>query len=214
VLQQSGSAPVAISGPAPAVRAQPGATPPQACKASLALTAVSARGAGRRLRLGFTRRAGRTVTVDVLRVSRGRRVLAGTRVAHFQRTRGFVWRARVGDGFYVARFRLAGETRELALRRLHGHWTRRPAFARRSACSAVRRFALGRPVFGGSRGTPLRITFRLATPRRATVTVRRGGKVVKRFRGTRTHYTLRPRGLRRGDYRVTLAGETLTARRL
>ncbi len=215
VLQQAGAAPVAISGPAPSVPARPGATPPpRACKASLALTAVSARGAGRKLRLGFTRRVGRAVTVDVLRVSRGRRVLAGTRVAHFRRARGFTWRAPVGDGFYVARFRLAGETRELALRRLHGHWTRRPAFARRPSCSAVRRFALSRPVFGGRRGTPLRISLQLAAPRRVTVTVRRGTTVIRRFRGTRTHYTLRPRGLKRGDYRVTLAGETLTARRL
>jgi hypothetical protein len=137
-------------------------------------------------------------------------VLAGTRVAHL--TRRFTWSARVPDGFYVARFRLGGDTRELALLRRHGRWSTRPPFARRAECSAVRRFALASPVFGGTRGTPLRISVQAAGP--VTVTVRRGAKLVKRFRGTRTRYTLSAHGLERGDYRVTLAGRTLTARRL
>jgi hypothetical protein len=67
-------------------------------------------------------------------------------------------------------------------------------------------------VFGGTGGKALRVSVRLAAPRPVTVTVRRGAHVVKRSHATR--FTLRPRGLKRGDYRVTLAGETLTARKL
>jgi hypothetical protein len=83
-------------------------------------------------------------------------------------------------------------------------------------------------VFGGTRRTPLGISVQLTAPARVAVTVRRAGKVVKRYRtvqvaaGKVRRFTLRPGGLRRGDHRVTIdvrrgsahVKRTLTSRRL
>jgi hypothetical protein len=180
------------------------------------------------LKLGFKRAVPGGATIDVFRVSKGRHVLAETRVAHFAgRTQGFTWNGRgpkVGDGFYLVRYRLANDTQRLVLQRSHGRWTRRPDYYGRLGCSTVRQFKLLRPVFGGTRATPLGISVLLTAPARVTVTVRRGAKVVKRYAappvpaGAVRRFTLRPRGLARGDYTVTLkAGQvtrTLTSRRL
>jgi hypothetical protein len=191
----------------PAATASPasGGSAPVACTASRPLAGAMARGAGRRLRLGFARRVAEPVTVDVLRVP------GGKRVAHFaRRSKRFTWNgAGAADGYYVARFRLAGDTRQLALRRAHGRWTRLPAFVAAPECSALKSFALSSPVF--DRTHPLRISARPA----GVVTVRRGGHVVKRWRSG-AHHTLAAR--RRGVYRVTLTAggvtRTLTSRRL
>jgi hypothetical protein len=145
------------------------------------------------------------VTVDVLRVP------GSKRVAHFaNRSKRFTWNgAGIADGYYVARFRLAGDTRQLALRRAHGRWTRLPAFVAAPECPALKSFALSSPVFDAAH--PLRISARPA----GVVTVRRGGHVVKRWRSG-THHTFATR--RRGVYRVTLVTggvtRTLTSRRL
>jgi photosystem II stability/assembly factor-like uncharacterized protein len=224
-LAQSGAKPPASSSPG---RTSPIlASAPVACAASRALKTASARGAGRRLKLGFTRTVAQPVTVDVFQVAKGRHVIAEHRVAHFtRRSRGFTWRARVPDGYYFARFRLANDTQRLALRRRHGRWSRRPDYYGRLGCSVVRQFKLLRPVFGGTRNAPLGISVALTAPARVAVTVRRAGKVVKRYRAANVRasrrYTLRPQGLRRGDYRVTIdvrrgsahVVRTLTSRRL
>jgi hypothetical protein len=203
VLQQSAARPAA-SRPSPAV-ASTTTTSPTACKASRPLAGATARGAGRRLQLGFTRRVAKPVTVDVLRVP------GSKRVAHFaNRSKRFTWNgAGVSDGYYVARFRLAGDTQQLALRRAHGRWSRLPAFAAAPECSALKSFALSSPVF--DRAHPLRISARPA----GVVTVRHGGDVVKRWRSGGHHtFSARPRGV----YRVTLTTggvtRTLTSRRL
>jgi hypothetical protein len=205
VLQQSAAQPAA-SAPAPAATAVAATSPPTACKASRPLAGATARGAGRRLQLGFTRRVARPVTVDVLREP------GATRVKHFaNRSTRFTWNgAGVSDGYYVARFRLAGDTQQLALRRAHGGWTRLPAFVAAPECSAVKSFALSSPVF--DRAHPLGISVR---PASGIVTVRRGGHVVKRWRSGGHHsLSARPRGL----YRVSLTAggvtRTLTSRRL
>ena len=187
------------------------------CVATSGFKSVSARARGRGLRLGFTRRRARRVTVDVFQHSAGRRVLGNRRVARF--TKAVVWRGRRGsDGLYSARFtmKLPGrlrDVRRVALRRAGGRFTRRPAFYRRASCGAVTSFKLERPAFA-RRG--LGIAFRLGTPARVTVTVRRGGKTVRRFKARagvagRT-YRLRLRSARRGDHVVRLSARLASGR--
>ena len=208
-----------------------GAAKRAGCTASAGLRSVSVRPrrGGRRVRLGFRRRLALPVGIDVFRVSRGRRVLRERLVARYRSgSRAVVWHAR-GDGYYFVRFtmRRAGrvvDVRRVVLRRRHGRFARRPGHHRRDTCGPIRRFKLERPAFGGTRRTPLRGSFELGAPARVRVTVRRHGRVVARFgpvtrRAGRTYrFRVAARGLRRGDYRVTLragrAKSTLVSRRL
>jgi hypothetical protein len=79
----------------------------------------------------------------------------------------------------------------------------------------VRSVKLGLPVFGGTRGRKLALSYRLGSARTARVTVLRGKRVVRRFkahsrRAGRTYrQRIAPRRLKRGTYRVRL---TLTRR--
>jgi hypothetical protein len=200
--------------PAPPPFAGGGAAEDAACRATKRLRGVSARGRGRGLRLGFTRRGAGPVTVDVFQASQGRRVLGTRRITRFSgRRRAFAWNGRRGsDGIYFVRFRARGaETQRVALRRRGGRFARRPGFDRKSGCGTIRTFKLERPVFGGTGGRPLGVSYRLGAPGRVTVTVERRGKVVRRLVRGRTdragrRYRLRVRaaGLRRGDHVVRL----------
>jgi hypothetical protein len=92
-----------------------------------------------------------------------------------------------------------------------GAYTYRFANPRRD----LRSFSLGRRVFGGSRHRPLRISFSAARSGRARVVVTgpkfRRTLFHRRVKAKRTYrLALRPAGLRRGRYRVTL---TLTVGR-
>ena len=83
-------------------------------------------------------------------------------------------------------------------------------------------------MFGGSRNASLAIAARLNQSARVSVTVRRGSRVVKRFKAkmypsTRTiRLKLSSRGLSRGTYKITIdatrpgrsASLTVAARRL
>jgi hypothetical protein len=193
------------------------------------------------VRLTFERRVSEPVRVDVLAVSRGSRVVDERLVRRFDgQSSSVLWdgldaRGRaVPSGYYVARFTIVRsgrplERRRVALARSGGRWSVRPAFERAPACDLVPIYRLESPVFGGSSGAPLRLTFRLERDARVRFTVRRvGGGVVSRQdpvpRTGRTTYliTLPASELRRGDYRVTLeavAGQervatSLTAHRL
>jgi hypothetical protein len=205
------------SGPAPGSAA---------CAPSSGLRSVSVRRRGRgRVRLGFARRVASPVRIDVFRVSRGRRVIRERRVARFaRRSRPAVWRPH-GDGVYFVRFSLRRggrvvDVRRVVLRVRGGRVARRPPHHRRESCGLIRRFKLERPVFGGTRRTPLRGSFQLARDARYRVTITRRGRVVRRFAGSgrRARFSLRARGRARGDYRVTLraggASATLISRRL
>lgn len=204
--------------------------PRQDCSATVAQTlescaattqsfrAVSARARGRRgLRLAFTRRVDRPVTVDVFQVSAGRRVLGQRRVARFtRRTGAFTWSgSRGSDGLYFVRFSIRDERgrldeRRVALVRRGGRFAARPDFYRRTSCATLTSFKLERPAFGGSRNRPLGIAFRLARQGRVTVEVLRGRRVVRRFgtttRRARVTHRLRlaPERLPRGTYTVRL----------
>ena len=236
------------SSPPPAGPAAPAApTPPPvgdgpiACTSSRALSAASVAGAGRALRVRFSRKVARPVSVDVFRVSQGRRVLGERLVARFTgRAKGFTWDGRanrrgrtVGDGYYFVRFTLreasgVADIRRLVLVRSRGRWSARPAYYGREGCATIRSFKLGRPVFGGATTRPLGISVRLTRTANVTVTVRRGSRVIKRYPGAqrladRTYrLSLASRKLARGDYRVTIEVrrgserivKTLTSRRL
>jgi hypothetical protein len=177
---------------------------------------VSAKPAGTGVRIGFERRLDLPVTVDVFRVSQGRRVLRERRVARFRDAReSFTWTPRAGRGHYFVRFRMFRdgkqfETRRVVLQRTAKGFARRPAHHLRDTCGLLRRFKLERPVFGGPAGKPLRAAFELASPARVTITVSRGDTVVKRFAtrrraaGRTFRVALPATGLPRGDYTVRL----------
>jgi len=158
----------------------------------------------RGLRFTVSRRVRRSFTVDVLRNTRGRHVLAGSRVARFTgRTRSFTWKGRhAGAGYYTVRLRLGGDTRQFALVRRHGRFHRRPAIETATGCTLVRSARLSGPAWGGANRRSLRVAVALVRKGTITITVRRGKKVVRRAHTGRV--TLRPGHRQRGDYRVTI----------
>jgi hypothetical protein len=188
-----------------------------ACAAAVAFRSASVRPKGRRLRVRFTRRTSRRVTVDVFRNSRGRHVLGNRRVAHLtRRKRSFTWKGRhAGAGIYTVRLRSGGDTRQFVLSRSGGRFHRRRASVRRPGCGTLRSFKLGLPVFGGTRSRKLAVSYRLGARRTVRVSVLRGKKTVRRYkaRARRAGHTyklsIRPRKLKRGTDRVRL---TLTRR--
>jgi hypothetical protein len=113
------------------------------------------------------------------------------------------------------RLRSGADVRQFVLARRGGRFHRRPASARRPGCGTLRAFKLGLPVFGGTRGRKLAVSYKLASARTARVTVLRGKKTVRRYkarsrRAGRTYrVSIKPRKLKRATYRVRL---TLTRR--
>ena len=211
----------------------------EVCASTAGFRSVSASRRGRGLRLAFDRRESRPVDVDVFQVAQGRRVLRERLVARFSDRDGTVsWNGRgrrgrrLRDGYYFVRFRMekpgADEFRRITLRRSRGRFSARPSFYRTESCGPLRSYKLVRPVFGGRNRTPLGASYQLNERADVTITVRRGSRTIRTFRqGTvdprRTHRVrLSARGLRRGDYRVTItvrAGNstltsTLVSRRL
>jgi hypothetical protein len=195
--------------------------------------AVRRRGS-RGLTFSFARRGSGRVTVDVFRSSRGSRI-GERRVRRFaRRTRSFSWNGRgARDGVYFVRFtttnaRGGKDERRVALVRRRGRWSVRPVFYRREPCGLVESARLTRPVFGGSRRTPLRISFRLNQSARVAIEARRGSRVVARLptrnyvAGRTIRLRIDARDVPRGEVTVTLratrtgrtATHTLTARRL
>ena len=210
---------------------------PTACQSSAGFRSVSARRSGRsNVRLNFARRVSSPVTVDVFRVSEGRRVVRERLVARFpNRSKSFVWngvsnregkRKRVGTGYYFVRYTMLRggkriDVRRKVLRRAGGRFSTRPDYYRRDTCDLLNKFKLERPVFGGPRLNTLKAAYRLSSNARVTVTILKGSKVVKRYaaanRVARRTYriTLPARRRARGDYRVRLqatsGGKTLTS---
>jgi hypothetical protein len=204
-----------------------------AAAAGTGFNAVNARPRRRGLRFSFSRR-GRAVNVEVVRQAKGRRLTKAKRVKLFRnRTKAFTWNGRakgVRNGYYVARFKTRApngkrDVRRVALRRAHGKFRRLGRVERVAPCDLLNSWKLKRSVF--NRKKALVGAFRLSENSRVTVTVKRHGKRIKRYRGNytanKTHRVrFNRRKLRLGDYRVTLkaAGpgkttqSTLVARRL
>jgi hypothetical protein len=209
----------------------------RACARAAGFRRAAVRPRGRGVRITFTRRARRSVRVDVLRHSRGATVLGARRVKRFAaRSRSFTWTGGgAGPGYYTVRLRmrLAGgavDERRFVLERRGRRFVRRPAYVRRPDCAAVAAFRLNAPVFGGTTGRRLRIVYRLTRAARVRVDLMRGGRRVRRLARTQrvragrtVRLAVRPRGLPRGTYRVRLTirrggartrRPALTARRL
>jgi hypothetical protein len=220
--------------------ASPGST---SCLNNPGFVSVGTRSVGRRVALRFVRNARLPVRIEVYRVSAGRRVVREQLIARFDRpTRSVLWdgvanrgrRAPAGAGHYVVRFTMFRngkpyDTRRLVLaRNAAGHFIRLPGLQRRVGCGLLAGFRLERPVFGGTSGIPLVGTYRITARGKVTITVSRGGKVVKRFAtveraaGRTFRFSLPARGRPRGTYRVRLLAQSgenqvvsvLTARRL
>ncbi|MDQ4124012.1 MAG: hypothetical protein M3134_00230, partial [Actinomycetota bacterium] len=183
----------------------------------------------RGLRFDFATLTGQPARVDVFQATRGRRVFRARRVARFAgRTAAFTWpgrsRRRLTNGFYFARFMTGNaedhDIRRVTLVRRKGRFRIVRPHYRRSTCGVLRSFKLSSPAFGGSNRKRLGIAYRLGGEARVSVVLRRGKKVVRRFRArTRAasvihRLSIRPRGLRRGVYRVmvTVAAEGRTSR--
>ena len=231
-------------GPVTAQPERPTVTPPgppaQTCRQDTALRNVGVRPRGRGAVLGFERRVSAPVTVDVFQQSIGRRVTGERLVARFTGRESSVrWNGRanrrgkrVRDGYLFVRYSVrtpqGKETRRVALRRVRGRLTARPAFTAREKCRLLTRTKLGRPVFGGRTGAPLTVAFRARQNTTVTVEVFRGKRLIRRLRSgqatsARTfRLALRASRLRRGDYTVRVTAgsgsnrqvETMTARRL
>jgi hypothetical protein len=79
----------------------------------------------------------------------------------------------------------------------------------------ISRFKLNRPVFGGRKGKRLKVQYRLREAATVTVSVYRNGKRIRRIvnaeartADTTFRFRLRPRGLKRGTYRIHLRAVT------
>ncbi len=108
--------------------------------------------------------------VEVFQVSQGRRIVKERRVARFTKPRTF--KAKVADGYYFARFTMAGvDRRRIVLRRANGRWHTAARHYRRGSCETLRTYKLERPVFGGRQNTPLRVAYRVTKPARVAIVV-------------------------------------------
>jgi hypothetical protein len=114
---------------------------------------------------------------------------------------------------YIARLRLrgaAGVAQRLAFVKTGNRFRRLAPMERRVRCDEVERLALVKPVFGGRKGTPLRIVARVSEAGAATVRVRRGARTVKTVRdrvfapGTTKRISIPAKGLKRGLYSVVI----------
>jgi hypothetical protein len=216
-----------VDQPAPAA----GSDGARACAASDGVSRARVTPRGRALGLELGAAGPGVGTVDVFQQSRGRRVLGERRVARFEDRSGALrWDARgATDGVYLVRFsvRFADgrrAVRRAAVIRRRGRFTLRPAFQRTDRCGTLRNAKLERPVFAGTTGRALRVAYRLGERARVTVTLTRGGRVVRRVSsgvraaGRTYRLRIRARGLRRGDYTVRItagaARAALVARRL
>jgi hypothetical protein len=204
----------------------PPATAPSAvsCLVPAGYRAVRATPRGRGLRITVPRRA----TVDLLRQTRGRTILAPRRIKRFTRAGTFTWSGRgASSGVYLLRVRFPDVERRIVLLHRRGRFVVRPQANRAPSCRLLTAFDLSRPAFGGTRTRSLSASFTVRDDARVFLEVLRGRKVVRRYppttRRAGTHRVLvAAKGLRRGEHKLRLtatAGATkvvaiLTARRL
>ena len=210
-------------------------TPPQCTPKPLTLRRTSIRRRGSGVTFGFS--SSRPVTIDVFRQSKGRSVLGERLVKRFPGVRAARrWNGRdrrgrrLGDGYYVARFRSGRDVQRIPMVRRRGRFSRLPAYDGRESCGFIRSFKLERPVFGGRTNRALNFAMRFAQTTRATVTIRRGNRVVRRVpartyaagRLHRVRLTVKRSTFPRGRYRVTVTAQengrsvsrTLTTQRI
>ena len=171
----------------------------------------------KRVRFSFGPRGQNRVTAKVFRRSTGRRIVRKRVKTFRKRGRAFTWKPRrARNGFYDVRFTRTApngqkDVRHVSVRRKRGKFFKLPAFDRRSSCSLVRYYSLGRSVFGGRKRKALRVRFTLEESATVRFVVRRrNGKVVRRIRAAsydqgKNRVRIRlGRKAKRGAYRITL----------
>ena len=217
-----GVAPGTPTFPVSEERGQEIGAPTPACARASGFDAVAAKPVRkrRRVRFSFARTTDRPVRVQVFRHSKGRRVFT-KRVANFRnRTKAVTWAAKkAGDGYYQVRFTTIApnqrrDTRQLGLRRKSGRFRLTGTFDRRQSCTLLQYFGVSRPVFGGTTREGLKVVFRLRNTATVAIEVRRGNKVVKRFKAKsyprKRRHTLRLRvggKAKRGVYEFRLKAD-------
>jgi hypothetical protein len=211
------------------------AAPSRSCTATGGFLKTDAKRRAHGARLLFARKIRRRVNIDVFQTSVGRRVIGERLVARYRNLdHSLNWSGvanrpgrKVTDGYYFVRYRMTlgngiVDTRRVTLRRVRGHFTKRPSFYRRASCGLLSSYKLERPVFGGRTSRAVGIAYRLGRAARVRLTVLRGTRAVRRFAtvSRRAHRTYRLRfdaaGRPIGDYKVRLtavdaAGRSVTA---
>jgi hypothetical protein len=186
------------------VNPEPGTTPgtngsapggPAApCASAAGFKSAHVRLKKRALRFAPKRRQSRKFDVAFYRQSRGTRGVfkKSKLIKRFRgKTKAFTWKGarKLGTGSYYARFTMklpdgSTDLRRVALRRVGGRFKRAKRFYQLINCGVFSTWELGGSVFGGSKGIPLKISYKLARGADSVaVVVRRGNKVVKRLRG-------------------------------
>jgi hypothetical protein len=204
----------------PAAKGAPG-TPggPTVCIAGKGFKSAHVAPRGKGLRFTVKRAVNAKYTARVYRQATLRRTGHARLVAPLgKRTGAFTWRPsrKLPDGYYFAEIRV-GSGNALDLRRypvFHrgGRFHALRQYYGRASCKLLALARLSGPAFGGRTRTSLLIQLRTSRSARATITVKRGKKTVRRFKIAHTgkknvRRKLRARGahLRRGTYKVTIA---------
>jgi hypothetical protein len=202
--------------PLPGTPRFPRAKDDSACASASGFARITSKPRARRKRVRFRFSAANDVAAKVFRRASGRRIVRRKVKTFRNRERAFTWRPRrARNGYYEVRFATKApngsrDVRRLAVRRRNGRFYNLPPFDRRSTCSLVRRYSLGRPVFGGRKRKALRMGFSLGERSDVAITVRRRGSVVRRLkaksyaRGKNVKKIRLGRKAKRGSYRVTL----------
>ena len=176
--------------PAAELKGQPATSPsasgpPASCASREGFSRVSAS----QNRLTIIRRKQRPFTVQLIRQSKGRRVVF--RGVGRLRVRGTTVRLprRAAPGYYFARIHMvlpgADDVRRVVFRRHGGRWSVRPDHYLRGGCGVLNSFKLERPVFGGVTKVPLRFAYRLPTGVDSVrIDIMRGTRVLRRIKGS------------------------------
>jgi metallophosphoesterase (TIGR03767 family) len=173
------------------------------CRVTRKLTGVSVTPRGRGLRL----RATGAERIDVFQHSIGARVLGERRLVRLRRAG--TWSGRgARDGVLSVRFTRGREVRRVTLVRRGGRFRVVTGHDRQRPCELLSQVKVERPVFGGRSNRATGIAVRTSAAATIAVEVRRGSRVVRRFRarpvpaGRLVRFRFDAEGRARGEYRV------------
>jgi hypothetical protein len=181
----AGDSPQGSAKPRPANPGRPGAT---GCTASSGFISLKVTPAGKGLTFDFQRAGDTIVSADLLQVSKGRKALAKAKsVRKFTGTEKFTWngtlkKGKLANGLYELRVTTQGlkgkDTRRFAFTRTAKGFKAGKPFEAQATCDLVSVFALGSSVLNKR----LAIQYRLGSAGKAEVTIKRGSKLVKKFK--------------------------------
>jgi photosystem II stability/assembly factor-like uncharacterized protein len=195
----------------------PGGGGPKVCAANHGFKSASVNPRGRGLRFTVKRRVKAKYTAQIFRKGTLKRTADAKTVVRFRaHTGSFSWPGsrRLSPGYYVAQVRVkSGKTfdlRRFPVLLRSGRFHHLPPYWGRASCKLLRIVRLSGPAFGGQLKTSLLISFRTNRSGKATVTVKHGARVVKRYKtswegATTVRRRLRALHLKRGTYSVTVA---------